>query len=225
MSARPGPASAIVSSTDREGFAAFMLRARAAGIEDMTLMSAIESVPRRQFMDAEYHHLAMAPRTIPIACGETLEGLDLQARIIHALHADGVSRVLEIGTGTGFTACVLSRLAKRVYTLERYRTLQQAAAQRIRHLGVTNVISLHTDGSSGSQDGPFDRIVSWNAFPALPRHFVEQLVSGGSMICAIGEADEPQVLVRLTKTGSRFEREDIGTVRFQLIKAGIPRIL
>ncbi|MFZ2100631.1 MAG: protein-L-isoaspartate(D-aspartate) O-methyltransferase [Oricola sp.] len=215
----------MVAEGDREGFAAFILRMRAAGIDDKAVMSAIEATPRRDFVDAEYHHIIMGPRTIPIACGETLEGLDLQARIFHELQLDGSQRVLEIGTGSGYSASVLSRLAKRVYTVERFKTLHQGAVQRFRRLGITNVVASQGDGSSGSTDGPFDRIVCWAAFDSLPRGFVDQLTSGGIMICAIGGAEQPQALVRMTKIGSRFEREDIGTVRFQPIRRGLPAVL
>lgn len=214
-----------VSEAEREGFAAFLLRMRGAGLDDKPLMAAMESVPRRDFVDAEYHHVALGTGTIPIACGEALEGIDLQARIIHALQLDGTQRVLEIGTGTGYTASVMSRLSKRVYTLERFKTLHTEAVQRMRRLGLTNVIANLADGSNGSSDGPFERIVCWAAFDAPPRNFVDQLTSGGTMICAIGGEDQAQVLVRMTKIGSRFEREDIGTVRFQSIKRGLPAVL
>ncbi|QKV17755.1 protein-L-isoaspartate(D-aspartate) O-methyltransferase [Oricola thermophila] len=214
-----------VHQGDREGFAAFLLRMRAIGLDDKALMSAFETVPRRDFIEAQYRHLVMGPRTVPIACGETLEGLDLQARILHALGIDDSHRVLEIGTGTGYTAAVMGKIAKRVYTVERFRTLHQEAVQRIRQLGISNVIANRADGSTGSEDGPFDRIVCWAAFDSIPRQFVDQLVSGGVMVCAIGGAEQPQALARLTKTGSRFEREDIGTVRFQPIASGLPEVL
>lgn len=214
-----------VSEAEREDFAAFLLRMRGIGLDDKPLMAAVESVPRRDFVDAEYHHVAMGSGMIPIACGEAIEGIDLQARIIHALELDGTQRVLEIGTGTGYTAAVISRLAKRVHTLERYKTLHADALQRIRRLGLTNVIATRADGSSAVSDGPFERIVCWAAFDSPPRSFVEHLASGGIMICAIGEREQAQTLVRMRKVGSRFEREDIGTVRLQPIEKGLPSVL
>ncbi|TCD12443.1 protein-L-isoaspartate(D-aspartate) O-methyltransferase [Oricola cellulosilytica] len=215
----------MVSDADREGFAAFLLRMRTAGIDNKSLMSSIEAIPRRQFVEPQFHHVAMGSRTIPIGCGETLEGLDLQARILHELDLDAGQRVLEIGTGTGFTACVLSKLVKRVYTVERFKTLHGEAMHRMRHLGIGNIVSEHCDGAAGSSEGPFDRIVCWAAFETVPRAFVEQLVSGGRMVCPLGPADQPQNLVRMTKVGSRFEREDIGAVRFQPIEHGLPAFL
>lgn len=215
----------VVAQGDREGFAAFILRMRSTGLDDKPLISAIESVPRGNFVDPEYRHVAMGPRTIPIGCGETLEGIDLQARIFHQLQIESGHRALEIGTGSGYSACVMARLCKRVYTIERFRTLHTEALQRIRNLGIGNIVATHGDGAAGSEDGPFDRIVCWAAFESTPRSFVEQLTSGGRMICAIGGADQPQTLARLTKIGSRFEREDIGSVRFQPIQSGLPAVL
>ena len=225
MTEGAGPGPRMVHEGDREGFAAFLLRMRANGLDDKALMSAIEAVPRRDFVDAQYRHVAMGPRTIPIACGETLEGLDLQARIFHAMDLDGNQRVFEVGTGSGYSAAVLAKLSKRVYTVERFKTLHHDAIHRIRHLGLGNVIAAQADGSAGSEDGPFDRIVCWAAFDAVPRHFAELLVTGGIMVCAIGPEDQPQALVRMTKIGSRFEREDIGTVRFQPIRKGVAAAL
>lgn len=225
MTAPSGAQPKVVSEGDREGVAAFLLRMRAEGLNNKILFSAIEATPRRKFVDPQYHHAVFGPRTIPIACGETLEGLDLQARILDALTLDGSHRVLEIGTGSGFTACVMARIAKRVTTLERFRTLAESAIQRTRELEISNVSVTQADGSNGGTDGPFDRIVSWAAFDSVPRHFVDQLTSGGVLVCAIGGADEPQALVRLTKTGSRFEREDLGTVRFQPLATGLPELM
>ena len=215
----------VLSAVDREGFAAFLLRMRAAGIDDMALMAAIEATPRRGFIDPEHHAAAWGARTIPIDCGETLDGLDHQAFVIAALGLGSQQRVLEVGTGSGFSAAVMGRLVKRVYTVERFQRLHQAAQVRFRGLKLDNVIARHGDGGKGSPDGPFDRIVVWPALEAIPRHFADILVSGGILVCAIGEADAPQVLVRLTKVGNRFEREDIGTVRAQMLAKGMPQAL
>ena len=220
-----GTLTASLARIDREGFAAFVMRMRAAGISDRTLITAIEATPRRAFVDPQYHNAVWSSRTIPIDCGEVIEGLDLQATIIHALRIGEDHRVLEIGTGSGYTAAVMGRLAKRVFTVERYKRLHAAAQSVLKETTAGNVIALHGDVSEGSGEGPFDRIVAWAAFDAIPRSFVDQLVSGGVIVCAIGEAEMPQVLVRLTKVGSRFEREDLGIVRFQPVVRGLPLAL
>lgn len=214
-----------LSAVDREGFAAFLLRMRATGIDDMPLFEAIEATPRRRFIDPQHHAAAWSGRTIPIDCGEVLEGLDRQALALSSLQLEADHRVLEIGTGSGYTAAVMGLIAKRVYTVERFSRLHSAAQARLRALKRENVISSHADGSKGSPDGPFDRIIVWPAFDAPPRSFGELLVSGGVLICPVGEAGGKQMLVRLTKVGNRFESEDIGAVRVQPLIPGLPQAL
>ncbi|WP_306051310.1 protein-L-isoaspartate(D-aspartate) O-methyltransferase [Oceaniradius stylonematis] len=222
------PALAIPTSLaaiDREGFAAFVLRMRAAGIGDKPLLEAIEATPRRAFVDPQYHDAAWSSRIVPIDCGETIEGLDQQALILSALGLEPQNRVLEIGTGSGYTAAVMGAMVKRVYTIERFARLHQAAQARFRALKRDNVIASQADGAAGSTEGPFDRIVVWPAMEALPRGFSDLVVPGGIIVCPVGEGDGRQVLVRLTKVGNRFEREDIGTVRVQPMASGLPRAL
>lgn len=210
------------NGNDREAFAAFLLRMRARGIAGKELIAAIEATPRRLFIPGRHHAYAWSGRMLPIECGEAVEGVDMQAMIISALEIDGSHRVLEIGTGTGFTAAVMGRNAARVLTLERYKTLANNARQRIEALGLINVSVRHADGANGmANEGPFDRIVSWAAFEGLPRAFVDQISSGGVLIAPIGPAEGEQVWAKLTKVGSRFEREDIGTARLQLLMPGI----
>ncbi|KPB01499.1 protein-L-isoaspartate(D-aspartate) O-methyltransferase [Ahrensia marina] len=213
------------SPIDREGFAAFLLRMRATGLDNRKLISAFEATPRRNFLRSEFHGAAWSKGSIPIDCGETIESVDFQARVINALDIQADSRVLEIGTGSGYTAAVMARLAKRVYTIERYKTLHDAALAQLTAQQLANVVALHGDGSRGVSDGPFDRIVVWAAFDAIPRQFIEQLVSSGVLICAIGAADEPQELVHMTKVGSRYERQDLGNVRMQMLNPRMPKKL
>ena len=119
------------SPVDREGYAAFLLRMRNDGLDDRLLMAAFESVPRREFIRPEFFNDVWSKRTIPLDCGESIEGADLQARLIRHLGIEEDHRILEIGTGSGFTAAVMSKLAKRVYSIERYRSLGIAAVTRM----------------------------------------------------------------------------------------------
>jgi protein-L-isoaspartate(D-aspartate) O-methyltransferase len=215
-----GPAS------DRESFAAFVLRARGSAIEDKAVLSAIEATPRRGFLPGQWQAHAWSDRMLPIECGEAIEGMDFQARTLAAMALEPSHRVLEIGTGSGFTAAVMGRLAARVLTLERYRTLAANARQRLEALGITNVSVRHMDGINGvPAEGPFDRIVVWAAFEGMPRIFVEQLASGGVLLAPIGPAEGRQQMARLTKIGSRFDREDIAPVRLQPLTAGLAAAL
>lgn len=211
---------------DREGFAAFMLRLRGNGVATRELAAAFEATPRRAFLPGQWHGVAWSDRMIPIPCGETIEGVDLQASVIRMLDLQPGVRVLEIGTGSGYTAAVMSRLAGRVLTVERYKTLATQARAHMEALGIQNVQVRHADGANGVPgEGAFDRIVVWAAFESLPRAFVDQLSIGGIMIAPIGAAEAPQDLARLTKVGSRFEREDIGKVRLQPIAPGVAAVI
>ncbi|MCC5779530.1 protein-L-isoaspartate(D-aspartate) O-methyltransferase [Nitratireductor sp. B36] len=212
----------IEPGQERESFAAFMLRMRASGVGSKELFAAMEATPRGSFLPSEWYALSWSDRMVPIACGEAIEGCDFQAQVIDALALSSGHRVLEIGTGSGFTAAVMGRLAGRVLTLDRYRTLGMEAQLRWDHLGISNVVVRHADGTDGAPaDGPFDRIVSWAAFDDLPRRFVDQLSTGGVMIAPIGPGDDVQSVAKLEKVGSRFERTDIAETRLQPLLKGV----
>jgi protein-L-isoaspartate(D-aspartate) O-methyltransferase len=195
---------------EKEGFAALVLRLRAEGISDLDLLTAVEQTQRSQFVPSQFADDAYSSRTIPIECGSFLEGIDFAVRILHHLKLKPGQRVLEIGTGSGFTAAVMGRLAERVLSIDRYKTLTTAAQRRMESLGLRSVIIRHADGSAGMQgEGTFDRILVTAAFNAMPRFYTDQLVSGGSMIAPLMISENECRMVRLTKTGSRFEREEL----------------
>ncbi len=215
-----------IRMSDKEGFAALLLRLRAEGISDPELLAAVEKTPRGLFAPPEFADAAYSTRSLPIECGEVMEGVDLSLQLLYLLDLKPGQRVLEIGTGSGFTAAVMAHLVDRVVTVDRFRTLSQLAGQRMAHLGLQNVVVATGDGRSWKdEEGTFDRILVTAAFDDMPRSFAERLVSGGRMITAIGAADQPQMLVRLTKIGSRFEREDLFTVRFQPLQEGKAAVL
>jgi len=215
-----------MDALEQEKFAAFLLRMRAAGLDRRELVAAIEATPRSAFVPAQWRADAWCDRSIPIECGQAIEGLDLQMRTLAALDLRPECRVLEIGAGSGFTGAVMARLCARVLCLDRFRTLCEQARQRHETLGIANALVRQADGTQGlPADGPFDRIVVWAAYEALPRAFVDQLSSGGVMVAAIGPGDGAQVLEKLTKVGSRFEREQLGEVRFQPVAAGIAQAI
>jgi protein-L-isoaspartate(D-aspartate) O-methyltransferase len=210
----------------REAFASFLLRLRGKGIVAKPLISAFEATPRHAFVPERWQSVAWAEGMIPIECGEAIEGSDLQAEVIASLAIEPGHRVLEVGAGSGFTAAVMARLAAKVVTVERYKTLTEQARQRLEALGLTNVSVRHADGSQGrAAEAPFDRIVVWAAFDSMPRGFAEQLASNGVMIAPIGPDEGVQTLTKLTKIGSRFEREDIGTVRLQPIQKSVAAVI
>lgn len=211
-----------MDEAERERFAAFLLRMRGAGLDRRDLMAAVEATPRASFVPPQWRADAWSDRSLPIECGESIEGIDLQMRAIAMLNLEPGSRVLEIGTGSGFTSAVMARLSARVLTLDRFRTLCDASRTRHETLGLSNILIRQADGSQGAPaEGPFDRIIAWASYESLPRSFVDQLASGGIMIAPIGPGDGVQVMEKLTKLGSRFEREVVGNVRFQPMAAGV----
>ena len=200
---------------EKEGFAAVVLRLRAEGISDLDVLTAVEQTPRSLFVPPQASEDAYSSRTIPIECGSFMESIDLVIRTLHHLKVKPGHRVLEVGTGSGFTAAVMARIAERVLTVDRYRTLTASAQKRIDSLGLRNVIVRHADGSAGMPgEGTFDRIVVTSAFNAMPRFYADQLVSGGSMMTPVMISENTCRMVRLTKTGSRFEREDLFEVPY-----------
>lgn len=212
--------------SEKEGFASLILRLRAEGITDKNLIMAVEKTPRSRFTPHAFADMAYSSRSIPIECGEVMEGVDLSLQMLHLLDLNHGQRALEIGTGSGFTAAVMANIVDRVVTIDRYKTLSGLASQRFADLGLNNIVVATGDGRGWSDEqGTFDRILVTAAFDEMPRAFAERLVSGGVMITAIGEADQPQTLVRLTKIGSRFEREDLFPVRFQPLQKGAAAIL
>lgn len=212
--------------SDREGFAAFVLRMRSQGMTDQRLLSAFEATPRMAFVNGNLGNVAYGQGMLPIECGEFMEGLDLQAQLLKALDLEPAHRVLEVGTGTGFTAAVMARLAGRVLTLERYKSLADLAQQRLQTLKVENAFVKHADGRHGlANDGPFDRIIIWGSFDSLPRQFVDLMSSNGVLIAPIGTVDGRQVMARLSKVGSRFERQDLMPVRFLPLIEGVAAAL
>lgn len=190
------------------------------------LVEALETTPRSGFVPGQWQDVSWSEGMIPIACGEAMEGADLQVSVISQLQLEPGHRVLEVGTGSGFTAAILARLAARVVTVERFRTLADEARTRLSALGIVNVQVKHADGGNGApQEAPFDRIVVWTAFDSLPRAFADQLATSGIMIAPIGPAEGQQELAKLSKIGSRFDREDIAHVRFQPIARGVAATL
>lgn len=200
---------------EKEGFAALALRLRREGINNIDLLTAVEQTPRTQFVPPQFAGDAYSSRLLPIDCGSFVEGVDLAVRLLHLLNLKQGQRVLEVGTGSGFTAAVMGRLTERVLTIDRYKTLVAGAQQSIEKAGIRNVVVRQADGSNGMPgEGTFDRILVTAAFPAMPRLFAEQLVSGGMLIAPVVVSDTECRMLKLVKTGSRFDREDLFEVPY-----------
>ncbi|MCE7030080.1 rRNA adenine N-6-methyltransferase family protein [Jiella avicenniae] len=210
---------------DRERLAEFLVRLRGEPGVSPAILKAVETVPRRLFLPSGIDN-PFEDRTAPIACGETMPGALAAVRIAAALEPEAEQRILEVGTGSGYVTALLARIVGHVTTFERYRRLLKAASQRFRDIGIANVTPIFEDGRDGFASGsPYHRVVIHSAFPAPPKQFLDQLAPHGALICAIGPGDGEQMLVRLRKIGSRFERQDIGPVRYQAIAFGKADVL
>jgi len=215
-----------VRLAEKEGFAGLFLRLRAEGLADKALLTALEQTPRTLFLSAAYSDAAYQDRLVPIDCGGFAESADLVAKLIASTMIKPEHRVLDLGTGSGFLAAVAARLAERVVTIDRYKTLVQLAQQRFAHLGLGNIMSRQADGLKGmSGEGNFDRIIATCAFETMPRQFVDQLASGGVMLAPLVQESGRTLMVRLTKIGSRFEREDLFEVPYRVFIPGIAAAL
>lgn len=215
-----------ILDADREEIAGLVLKMRGKGLQDIQLFSALERTSRRKFVGASWVDTAYENKVIPIECGEYIERLEEQLWILSALQLEKKHRVLEIGTGSGFTAAIMARLAGRLTSVERYKKLCDLARQRFHDLNIDNVVLRQMDGSRvvpGS--GPYDRIVIWASQQDEPQDFLNLLASNGILIQAIGPADDVQTIVRYSKTGSRFERTDMFKVRYQPFIEGIAAAL
>src|SRR5208282_5192789 len=204
----------------------FQLALRRRGISDQAVLRAMDEVPREYFVAAEFTDSAYADQALPIACGQTISQPFVVAYMTEQIEVAPQHRVLEIGTGSGYQAAVLSRLAKEVVSIERYRTLADQARLRMQTLGYANVTVLFGDGFAGAPDrAPFDRIIVTAAAEEVPDKLVEQLAEGGKLILPLGPRDGPQYIVKLSKTASGLTRETLIPVRFVPLLPGQAREL
>ena len=204
----------------------FMLTLRRRGIGDQAVLRAMDQVPREHFVEARFAGSAYADRALPIACGQTISQPYVVAYMTEQLRVQPHHRVLEVGTGSGYQAAVLSRLARSVVSLERYRTLADSARSRLKTLGYDNVEVLLADGFAGEPfRAPYDRIIVTAAAESVPEKLVEQLADDGIMLLPLGPHGGPQEIVRLTKTKDGLARETMLPVRFVPLLPGQAREL
>lgn len=184
--------------------AMLIMTLRGQGIRDTAVLSAVENTPREAFIPKALEKHAYENVSLPIAHGQTISQPFVVARMTSELELTGKERVLEIGTGSGYQAAVLSYLCRRVYSIERLRPLLVEADRIIQSLKITNYTSKHSDGTKGwPEAAPFDRIIMTCASPARPDLLLDQLKEGGIMIAPIDHADnkDGQILMKYTKSG------------------------
>jgi protein-L-isoaspartate(D-aspartate) O-methyltransferase len=205
----------------------FQLGLRRRGISDQAVLRAMDDVPREHFVTAEFAESAYADQALPIACGQTISQPYVVAYMTEQLELKPEHRVLEVGTGSGYQTAVLSRIARKVVSIERYRTLANLARGRLKTLGYDNVTVLVGDGVNGAPDhAPFDRIIVTAAAQDIPPALVDQLGDGGTMVLPLGPRDGAQHIVKLAKAADgALSRENLIAVRFVPLLSGQAREL
>jgi protein-L-isoaspartate(D-aspartate) O-methyltransferase len=192
------------------------------GIADPLVLAAMRTVPRELFVDDSLVEFAYEDGALPIAAGQTISQPYIVALMIEAAALDHDSRVLEVGTGSGYAAAVLSRIAGMVYTIERHAALAEVARRRLAQLGYENIDVRLGDGTQGwPEKSPFDAIIVAAAGPAIPLALKQQLAIGGNLVLPIGDSHGVQTLCKITRSSDmEFERADLEAVSFVPLVTG-----
>ena len=199
----------------------FLFSLRKAGIVDKQVLDAMERVDRKNFVNGVFSEKAYEDTPLPIACGQTISQPTVVGLMTQALQVTSRDKVLEVGTGSGYQAAILSLLARRVYTIERHSLLVNNATKVFQKLNISNITTILSDGGHGlEQQAPFDRIIVTAASDDPPASLLSQLKIGGIMIIPVGQSDNMQKLIKITKTDGGYEYQDLQAVRFVPLVAG-----
>ena len=202
----------------------FLFALRSRGVTDRRVLEAMEAVDRGLFVQGLFSARAYDDTPLPISCGQTISQPSVVGLMTQALELGPRDKVLEVGTGSGYQAAILGRLARRVYTIDRYRRLTAAAQDVFDRLGLTNVITLVGDGSHGlPEQAPFDRILVTAAAEDPPGPLLAQLREGGIMVVPVGQSDTVQSLIKVRRTPDGYEYEELLPVRFVPLVEGLGR--
>jgi len=193
----------------------FILSIRSKGVVDNNVLKALETVNREQFLKGLFAQRAYEDTPLPIDCGQTISQPSIVGLMTQALRITNRDKILEIGTGSGYQTAILSKLARRIYSVERFKPLYEEARAIFRKLQLNNITSVWGDGSQGVvEQQPFDRIIVTAAAEDPPPTLLNQLKIGGIMVIPVGQSDEIQKLIRVERTEKNFKYEDLCDVRF-----------
>jgi protein-L-isoaspartate(D-aspartate) O-methyltransferase len=208
--------------TDAERKMQFLYALRSKGVMDPRVLTAMEKVDRGLFVTGHFADRAYEDMPLPIACGQTISQPSVVGRMTEALDVTDRDKVLEVGTGSGYQAAVLSHLARRVYTIDRHARLTRPVRKMFADLDISNVTVLTGDGSFGvPEQAPFDRIIVTAAAEDPPGPLLAQLRMGGIMVVPVGQSDTVQSLIKVTKTDQGFDYEELMPVRFVPLLEGL----
>lgn len=200
----------------------FLFALRSRGVTDARVLTAMERVDRGLFVRGLFADRAYEDMPLPIACGQTISQPSVVGLMTQALAVNPRDTVLEVGTGSGYQAAILSQLCRRVYTVDRYRRLVLEAADLFRQLDLANITTIIADGSHGlPEQAPFDRIIVTAAAEDPPGPLLEQLKPGGIMVVPVGQSDTVQSLIKVTRTAKGYDYEELRPVRFVPLVEGL----
>ena len=209
-------------SDDAERKMQFLFALRSRGVTDTRVLNAMEKVDRGAFVRGIFAERAYEDMPLPIACGQTISQPSVVGLMTQALDVQPRDKVLEIGTGSGYQAAILSQLARRVYTVDRHKRLVREAREVFDRLGLTNVTAFAADGSRGLPDqAPFDRILVTAAAEDPPGPLLAQLRIGGIMVLPVGQSDMVQSLIKVTRHATGFDYHELRPVRFVPLLEGL----
>ncbi|HKL68886.1 protein-L-isoaspartate(D-aspartate) O-methyltransferase [Salibaculum sp.] len=200
----------------------FVYALRSKGVTDARTLVAMERTDRSRFVKGHFADRAYEDMPLPIACGQTISQPSVVGLMTQALKVQPRDKVLEVGTGSGYQAVILSHLARRVYTVDRHKRLVQEARTLFEEMDLTNITAMTSDGSHGLPDqAPFDRIVVTAAAEDPPGPLLAQLKPGGVMVLPVGQSDTVQSLIRVTRGEDGFDYEELRPVRFVPLVGGL----
>lgn len=200
----------------------FLFALRSKGVIDTRVLTAMERVDRAAFVKGIFAERAYEDMPLPISCGQTISQPSIVGIMTQALKVSPRDKVLEIGTGSGYQAAILSHLARRVYTVDRYRRLVIQAQAIFTAQDITNITTFTGDGSHGfAEHAPFDRILLTAAAEDPPGPLLAQLRVGGIMVLPVGQSDTVQSLIRVTRLETGFDYEELRPVRFVPLLEGL----
>jgi protein-L-isoaspartate(D-aspartate) O-methyltransferase len=201
-----------------------LMELRRSGIGDARVLGAIEKTPREKFVPSAFEDQAYENLALPIGQGQTVSQPYVVALMTEKLELGERHYALEIGTGSGYQTAVLSRLCRRVFSVERHRELLRDAERRFAELGLRNIVCRFGDGTKGwPEQVPYDRVLVTAAAAEVPQTLIEGLAPGGILVAPVGEDHRDQQLVRIRRHDHGFSTEDLGLVRFVPLVAGLPR--
>jgi protein-L-isoaspartate(D-aspartate) O-methyltransferase len=200
----------------------FLFALRSKGVTDKRVLNAMEEVDRGPFITGIFADRAYEDMPLPIACGQTISQPSVVGLMTQALQVSARDKVLEIGTGSGYQAAILAKLARRVYSVDRHARLVREAQAVFDAMGLANITAMTADGSYGLPDqAPFDRIIVTAAAEDPPGPLLAQLKIGGIMVLPVGQSDAVQTLIRVTRSESGFDYDEIRPVRFVPLLEGL----